>query len=124
LSEDQLNNLLIGAVDKYSRAQVEPWMKSIRKAGYGGDIVLISYRIGDDIRECAEEYNVHIVQVSNDHLGRLINHNVKNRDTQSHQMRLFHAWQYLSEDETWRNYDYVLFTDVRDVYFQKNPFEW
>lgn len=119
-----MSNLLIGGSDLYDWSQVKTWVRSARDSGHDGDIAIIVYRMGNPeeyVRE-AQKYGVDLYQIDTDQYGRPINHNDRNRDTQSHQMRFFHMWQFLQEE--WKNYDWVVTTDIRDVYFQKNPFDF
>ncbi len=119
-----MTDLLFGAVDQYSWDQMKPWCQSIRDTGFDGDVVLLLYR-GDkeEIVPAAEELGIIVVQATHDNMAQPINHHASVRDTQCHQMRFFHLWQYLVYDSL-KNYRYVVTTDTRDVIFQRNPFEW
>lgn len=116
--------LVIGAVDLYSWKDIKVWAHSLRDSGYTGDVVLIGYRIAPDVIPNCEKLDIQVYQVDYDPYGRLIDHNVRGRNTQSHQMRFFHIWQFLSEENRAYDYNTVLMTDVRDVWFQKNPMEY
>ncbi len=122
-----MKDLLFGAADNYTWEQIRPWAKSIRECGFKGDVVLLVYR-GDveDIAEHCAELDIGVIVCEADNLGRPINHNDRGRDTQSHQMRFFHLWQFLSGQASndMRAVDYyrfVITTDVRDVVFQRDP---
>jgi hypothetical protein len=117
-------DLLMGAADLYDWSKIKVWANSIRESGFDGDVVLLAYRIGNDVVEQCAKLNIDVYQMEHDAFGGPIKHNDKGRDTQSHQLRFFHAWQFLATDDNWKNYRNVLMTDVRDVYFQKNPFEF
>ena len=119
-----MTDLLFGAVDKYNWKQMKPWCQSIRDTGFGGDVVLLLYR--GDIKEivpAAEKLGIIVIQATHDNMKKPIQHEIRGRDTQCHQMRFFHLWQYLVAGVP-KNYRYVVTTDVRDVIFQRNPFEW
>lgn len=117
-------DLLFGAVDNYTVDQMIPWMRSAREAGYKGEIVLLVYRGDlDTIIPAVREYDVSLIHSDMDGRGNSIDHNARGRDTQSHQMRFFHLWQYLCAREI-DELRYVMTTDVRDVIFQRNPVEW
>ena len=119
-------DLLIGAVDLYDWSNVRVWAKSIRETGFAGDIALIAYRIKNEVEflhKC-KEYNVEVFSFEHDSFARPIEHNAKGRDTQCHQLRFFHAWQLMNWFvEMEREYRYVVMTDVKDVWFQNNPFD-
>lgn len=117
-----MTDLLIGGADLYRWSDIRIWASSIRQTGYDGEIALICYRVDNDVYTNAPSLGVDLYQVEHDPYGRPINHNAGGRNTQAHQMRFFHMWQFLSTDDNWKNYDKIISTDVRDVYFQNNPF--
>lgn len=116
------NDILIGAADLYSWDQIKVWAKSIRGTGFTGDVALICYRLNDPdkVYEECKKLNIQIVLAEHDSDGESIRHHDRGRNTQSHQLRFFHAWQLLQE----KQYRFVIMTDVRDVYFQTNPVAW
>lgn len=118
-----MKDLLFGASDMYTWEQLKPWVKSARDSGFNGDIALLIYR-GDaeDIAAACMDYDVSVFTADSDMWGRPIQHNAGNRDTQCHQMRFWHLYQYLTSDVG--PYRYVICTDARDVIFQKNPSEF
>lgn len=119
-----MTDLLFGAADKYNWNQIKPWAQSIRDTGFDGDVVLLLYRGDvDEIIPAAIASEITVIQATHDNTGQLIQHEVGGRDTQCHQMRFFHLWQYLITGPP-KKYRYVVTTDTRDVIFQRNPFEW
>lgn len=130
----QIKDLIVGAADKYSWNQIRNWIVSIEKSGFEGDVVLLAYRIDDmTLRQCLQHPKMTVIQCTTDSWAKPIDHNAKGRDTQSHQMRFFHLWQFLKERCTQGGfypvsesgfYRYVIVTDVRDVVFQSNPSQW
>lgn len=121
---DYMKTVLIGASDIYDWSKVKNWIKSARQTGFGGDIVLLTYRITNPqefLANC-ERYNVNVFSIEHDAFGNPIQHTAGGRDTQCHQLRFFHAWQFLHDNHD--QYDNVIMTDVRDVIFQKNPQEY
>jgi hypothetical protein len=119
-----MTDLLFGAADQYRWEQIKPWAQSIRESGFDGDVILLVYR-GDRERIAteAEKFGVEAFSVDHDNIGRPIEHATRGRDTQCHQMRFFHLWQYLTFTRP-EPYRFVITTDVRDVIFQRNPVEW
>lgn len=116
-----MKDLLIGAADLYDWSKIKVWANSARECGFDGDIALLAYRVSDDVIQNANKLSIDVYQINHDSFGQAISHNDKGRDTQAHQLRFFHAWQFLSSDDTWKQYINVIITDVRDVYFQSNP---
>lgn len=128
-----MKDLIFGAADKYTWEQIRPWAKSIRACGFTGDAVLLTYRTGTpenaaSIAKGCHDLDITVVSADHDNWAKPIEHNTRNRDTQSHQLRFFHLWQFLSGnsivDSDLRAVDYyrfVITTDTRDVIFQKDP---
>lgn len=117
-----MKDLLLGAVDLYNWEKIRIWVQSARKSGFSGDIVLLGYRIGSDVVENAKLYDVDVYQIEHDSFGNPITHEGSGIPTQCHQLRFFHAWQFLVDNHA--KYNNVIITDVRDVVFQINPSEY
>jgi len=119
-----MKDLLFGASDIYTWDKVKPWAESIRGSGFDGDVVLLVYRadMGRFAKE-ADKLDIQLIHTDTDNHGLYIDHNAGGRDTQCHQMRFFHMWQFLSQWEI-MPYERVITTDVRDVIFQRNPTGW
>ena len=127
-----MKDLIFGAADNYTWEQIRPWAKSIRDCGFTGDAVLLLYRgdVGEIAKHCAE-LDITVLQAQIDNWAKPIGHNARGRDTQSHQLRFFHLWQFLNgnalADPDLRAVDYyrfVITTDTRDVIFQRDPVEF
>lgn len=118
-----MKDLLIGAIDLYDWSNVKVWAKSIRESGFTGDVALLTYRVKNqpELYDRCKELNIDLYDATYDSFGRQIDHNAGGRDTQCHQLRFFHAWELLKEFPLYR---YVIMTDVKDVWFQQNPFRW
>lgn len=120
-------NLIVGAIDLYEWKDVKNWAYSIKASGYNGNILLLVYRTSQEVITNFKNLfpSSYIVGCTHDHAGAPINHNAAGRNTQCHQMRFFHLWQFLRGiQDSHQNFDNVIITDVRDVVFQKNPSEW
>jgi len=120
-----MTDLIFGAADNYRWEQIAPWAKSIRECGFAGKVLLLVYRGDlDRIFEECDKLNIDAFVVEHDNHGQPIRHNYRNRDTQCHQMRFFHFWQYFTFQENINDYRFVVATDVRDVVFQQDPTKW
>ncbi len=117
-----MRDLLIGAADLYGWDKIRIWAKSARESGFSGDIVLLGYRLAPSVLEHAREYDIDVYQIDYDSFANPIVHEGSGIPTQCHQLRFFHAWQFLVENHA--NYDNVIITDVRDVVFQTNPSDY
>jgi hypothetical protein len=113
-----MKDLIIGAADNYGWPQVKIWATSIKQSGFAGDVVLITYRVTEELIKNCQELGIYVLSAEHDETGREINHTLGNISTQSHKIRNFHIWQFLSDNDPYRM---VAVTDTRDIYFQTNP---
>jgi hypothetical protein len=80
-----MKDLICGASDKYEWNKIKNWILSIEESGFGGDAVLLTYRMDDTtIQKCLEHPKITLISCQHDAGGNLINHNVRGRDTQAH----------------------------------------
>jgi len=102
-------NLIIGAFTGYNYNQLKPWVESIDSCGFVGDKVMV---VGD---------------ASEDTKNQLLNrgfqlHNMSRINAPIHVARFWSIYDFLYEN--WKEYDIVVTTDVKDVYFQRDPCKW
>jgi hypothetical protein len=114
-----MKDLIIGAADKYDWSHIKIWARSIKESGFAGDVVLIAYRVTENLIEQCKKLGIIVVQANHDESGNLIDHNHMGIDTQSHRLRNFHMWQFLNESD--EKYRMVAVTDTRDIVFQRDP---
>lgn len=107
-----LKNLIIGAFTGYTFDQLKPWVKSIDEFGFVGDKVLIVGNTDDATIKELNDRNFKLIFIDPTHL----------KDIPIHVLRFIYIYDYLRQFHT--EYDSVLTTDVKDVYFQQNPFEY
>lgn len=115
-------DIVIGAADLYDWWQVKNWVKSIKHSGFDGTIVLLCYRVTNELLLHCEEEGVQLFDVTTDRFNKQIQHGLPGHSSDVHQLRFFHFWQILSSFP--EDYRYCIATDVRDVIFQTNPSEW
>lgn len=114
-----MKNLVIGVTDNFTWNQIRVWATSIKKSGFTGDVVLLGYRVGQDIVDGCESLGIDLYHIEHDDLGNPIDHHKDGLPTQSHKLRNFHIWQFLNQIDI--DYTVVVVTDTRDVVFQRNP---
>ncbi len=107
-----MKKLVFGVVDRYEYSQIEPWVVSLKKSGYEGDIGLLCYNINKDTLEKLNAQGVKLYAVNKDNNG-----NTYYNDNNIMVSRFCHTYQLLEKSD----YEYILFTDVRDVLFQCDP---
>ena len=101
-------NLIIGAFTGYNYNQLKPWVESIDLCGFKGSKVMIVGNADDDT--CA-----HLIH----HGFELIA--MPKINAPIHVARFWSIYDYLYRNPI---YDIVVTTDVKDVYFQKDPCKW
>lgn len=119
------NNLLIGAISgNYIINDVKTWIKTSNFDDT--ERVLLLYNDNLELENYLKENNISIIKPNFDFWGQ----EKENFTTDTgkmdlvtsydliHNVRFFHIWKYLQDNA----YNKVLITDVRDVYFNENPF--
>jgi hypothetical protein len=123
------SNLLIGAVStNYSIQDIQGWVNSSDWEDCERILLVYNSENRDDqLSEYLETKNVMVFRPDFDFWGRPrqdfnSNTGVCNLDVSYdlvHNIRFFHIWNLLNNEQ----YEKVLITDVRDVFFNKNPFD-
>jgi hypothetical protein len=112
---EKVKDLIIGGCSNYSWNDVRYWVNSIKQSGFKGDVVLVATNISKDTIEKLKEKGVIIYPY-----GEQSNGSFRSNDkTAPHVERFIYVWNYLKNNQD--KYRYVIFTDVRDVVFQKDP---
>lgn len=103
-------SLIIGAATGYNYNQLKPWIESINECGFDGDKILVLGDVGSGkTRQKIIEQGFTIVDMLK-------------TNAPIHVARFLTLYDYLKDH--WEEYEYVITTDVRDVYFQTNPVDW
>jgi hypothetical protein len=102
-------DLIIGAFTNYNYNQLKPWVESIDECGFTGDKAMV------------------VGNASQETIGELIKRDfiiikMHEIDAPIHVARFLSIYDFLKN--TWQNYNHVVTTDVKDVYFQTNPIVW
>jgi len=104
-----MKNLIIGGCTNYGINQLKPWVLSIKETMPDADKVMCVGNASTTTREWLVENGFKLV-------------NMPTMNVPIHVLRFLSIYEYLREH--WQEYEYVITTDVKDVYFQKNPFVW
>lgn len=102
-------SLIIGAATGYNYNQLKPWIESINECGFDGDKILVLGEASDETRQKITEQGFTIVDMLR-------------TNAPIHVARFLTLYDYLKDH--WQEYEYVITTDVKDVYFQTNPVDW
>lgn len=103
-------NLIISAFTGYTFEQLRPYVFSIRDSVKDADLVMVIGQTDADTR--------HSLQA----LGWQIESAPDTKDIPIHVLRFLPMYNYLREHGD--QYEYVVSTDVKDVIFQQDPFQW
>ena len=103
-------NLIIGGFTNYGINQLKPWVISAKEVAGDNDVVLVYGNATDETLDWLVEQNVVIVPM------------LQAQNIPIHVLRFLSIYEYL--DKHWQFYDYVVTTDVKDVYFQADPFKF
>lgn len=105
-------NLILGAFGGYEFASAKPFLKSLAEVGFSGDVCLFAQDISTSTRDELERWGVLVVESDDPEIKRQII-----------TMGRFIAYQSILETIGAR-YQNVMLTDVRDVVFQRDPFDF
>jgi len=122
-----VRNLLIGAISgNYKISDVKIWVESSKFEGV--ERVLLLYNdINEETIAYLKNQGVVLLKPDYDFWGMDIpyfetntgNVNLENSYNLVHNIRFFHIWNYILD----RDYKKVFITDVKDIYFNSNPFD-
>ena len=101
-------DLIIGGFTNYNYNQLKPWVESIDECGFQGDKVLVFGNASQETLKELSDRNFKLIPMQNTNIP-------------IHVARFLAIYEFLRIQYT--NYRYVVTTDVKDVYFQSNPFE-
>jgi hypothetical protein len=103
-------NLIIGGCTNYNTNQLKPWVLSAKiHAGDNNDVVLVYGNATEETLNWLESQGVILVPM------------LAVEGIPIHVLRFLSIYEYLHKN--WKQYEYVVTTDVKDVYFQTDPFE-
>lgn len=102
-------NLIIGGFTNYNYNQLKPWVESIDECGFTGDKVMVVGNASKETKDKLIEKGFILVDMPQVNLP-------------IHVARFISIYDYLKNN--WEKYEYVVTTDVKDVYFQIDPCAW
>jgi hypothetical protein len=105
-----MNYTIIGSIDRYDVSDIKPYVESIKKSGFDGEKVMLVYNVSNDVMEYLKNNKWEIFQ------SVLSEHIILQRFRDVYML----LNQYKLESEK----EWIIWTDVKDVIFQKNPIEW
>jgi hypothetical protein len=97
---------IVGSITKYSVQDIKPYVESINQSGFNGEKLMLVYDISKEVIEYLNDKGWIIAQ------GELQEHIIL--------QRFKDVYAILQSYET----DVIIWTDVEDVVFQKDPTDW
>ena len=102
-------DLIIGGIFNYGIQQIKPWVLSINEQMSDAHKVMCISNISEDTKKWLVDQDFELVEMPNLKIP-------------VHVLRFFSIYDYLRKNSS--KFRYVVTTDVKDVYFQQNPFEY
>jgi hypothetical protein len=97
---------IVGCITKYGVDDIRPYVESIEKSGFNGEKVMLVYEVSNDVIEYLTQKGWILFQ------SQLEEHIIL--------QRFRDMYVILNQYET----DWIIWTDVKDVIFQKDPINW
>ena len=105
------DTLIITALQGYGIEDIRPWVESLQNSGYTGNVLAFKYDDNKEVEDYLTENNISVYKgVPNG-----INHVATQR---------FADYTIALGNESLKDIEYVLHTDIRDVIFQEDPTTW
>lgn len=102
-------NLIIGGIFNYNINHIKPWVLSINETMPDAHKVMCISNIGEETQRWLMNQGFELIEMPKANIP-------------VHVLRFLSIYEYLSQN--WQRFNYVITTDVKDVFFQRNPFEW
>jgi hypothetical protein len=103
-----MKDLLISAIANYLPEKIKIYVESLNDSGFNGDKIMICYNIPNETIEYLTTNGWECYG------AELTGH--------PHMKRLIDMWYFL--DTTDRQWNHIITTDVRDIFWQTNPSDW
>ena len=102
-------NLIIGGFTNYNYNQLKPWVESICEVIPDVHKVMCVGNASDETKKILANKGFELVDMPKANIP-------------IHVLRFLAIYEYLRKN--WQKYNLVITTDVKDVYFQTDPFKW
>ena len=106
-----MKTCIIAVASGYKVEDLKPWAESLRRSGYTGAAAVLLYEENQEIAEYLSELG--IFGFASSHRG--LTHIATQR---------FQDYSLLLKNDYFKDIDYIIHTDIRDVIFQTDPEEW
>lgn len=135
LRDKYMNNLIISFALHYNFSQIKRFILSLKRTEYKGNIILFTFTISNRYKQLLLLYNISVIELYNSYPYYPHNHSIYPIAKKCIMKYLyifkgksFVTYRYFIYNLFIRYYgwyfNFILLTDIRDVIFQLNPFEW
>ncbi len=119
------NNLIMGFAKGYTFNDIKPFVVSLRNTGYTGHLILFVTDIDKSISKVADKYKIELIQYKETY--PYIKHNQNNSipdnvESELHLVAYRFIIYYLYLLENKEKFSNIFLADLRDIVFQRNPF--
>jgi hypothetical protein len=104
-----MQNLIIGGFTNYDYNQLKPWVESICEVMPDAHRVMCVGNASDETKRILANKGFELVDMPKANIP-------------VHVLRFFSIYEYLRLN--WKKFNLIITTDVKDVYFQTDPFKW
>jgi hypothetical protein len=110
-------DLVVGVMSNYDYRKVEPWVVSLKRSGFKGDIAMICFNVSHDTLMKLENQGVQVYAYNLDSAGNAVFNSPR-----AVVVDRFRALYEFSNAANWKErYRFIVTTDVKDVIFQDDP---
>jgi hypothetical protein len=122
-------NLLIGAISgNYQISDISTWVETSKFNDVKRTLLIYNLEDNPSLVKYLQDNNIECVLPNFDYWGQQIDKfetntgkvTLENSYNLIHNIRFYHIWSYLLDNPC----DNVLITDVKDIYFNSNPFDY
>jgi hypothetical protein len=121
--------MILSLASGYTYEHLEPFIRTLKNTGYSGDIVFFVSNLSDETTKRLEEENIILVPFQNTYPFlneplcsefEFLHVDLKDKSP----LKLRHILYYLFLQAKCDHYQHAMLSDVRDVVFQKDPFDF
>lgn len=120
-------NLILTIAENYNYEKIKPFVESLQNTGFNGDLVIFCHNLDKNAVKKLKEKKVTLVEYKKNPIRLNLSKEKKINFILSKKLHIFqyrHILYYLFLKKYSHKYKNVFLTDIRDVIFQKDPFDF
>lgn len=115
-----MKDLVIGAITNYNFDAIRPWVNSLKRSGFDGDIAMLCYNISFEVCNELVKNGIRVLGFEHNEEQKRLEYTKPGFNVV---VERFHHLGFVLRSIEPRP-RYIITTDVKDVIFQRNPSEW